>query len=207
MNDAAAAIMTEISQGVLAQRHPFVFLRHGETESNLNDTIAGSLDVRLTERGHDQARTAAAALRGRGLTAIYSSGLRRARESAEHVAQALGLSVTTIPELAERNWGELEGKPRALRASGVTPPGAETPVEFRARVLQGFERIKGDGLPLIVGHSGVFRVLSAALGIPEREDRIENARPVRFRPPAGNGPWTLEGFNASCSPHGQKVLG
>jgi probable phosphoglycerate mutase len=184
--------MTKDSNGVLAGRHPFLFLRHGETESNLNDTIAGSLDVLLTERGHDQARKAAAALRGRGITAIYSSQLRRARESAEYIAQAIGLPATVIPELAERNWGELEGKPRSLRVSGVTPPGAETPAEFRTRVLRGFDRVVAEGLPIVVAHSGVFRVLCVALGIPEREERIENALPMRFAPPAVNGAWTLQ---------------
>ena len=178
--------------GVLARQHPFLFLRHGETESNFNDTIAGSLDVPLTERGHDQARTAAQALRGRGITAIYSSGLRRARESAGYVAQALDLPVTVIPELAERNWGELEGRPRALRVRSVTPPGAESPAEFRARILHGFSRVEACGLPLVVAHSGVFRMLCTALGIPERDERIENALPVRFVPSVGNGAWRLE---------------
>lgn len=180
------------NNGVLASRHPFLFLRHGETVSNLNDTIAGSLDVVLTERGHNQARAAATTLQGRGITAIYSSGLRRARDSAEYVARILGLSVTVIPELAERNWGELEGKPRALRTSGVTPPGAETPVEFRTRVLHAFSRIEARGLPIIVAHSGVFRVLCTELGIPAREERIENALPVRFEPSTGSGAWTLQ---------------
>lgn len=188
-NDIA---MTEVTQGVLARRHPFLFLRHGETESNFKDTIAGSLDVLLTKRGHDQARNAAAALRGHGITAIYSSGLRRARESAEYVAQALGLPVAVIPELAERNWGELEGKPRSLRVPGAVPPGAETQAAFRARVQRGFEQVAAEGLPIVVAHSGVFRVLCTVLGIPEREERVDNALAVRFAPAAVSGAWTLQ---------------
>jgi probable phosphoglycerate mutase len=172
---------------------PFYFLRHGETESNAAGTIAGSTDVPLTERGHAQARAAAAALENCEITAIYSSGLRRARDSADAIASALKLTVFVIPELGERNWGILEGKPRELRVPGVTPPGAETPEEFTVRVLQGLAKITVEGIPLIVAHSGVFRVLCRTLGIAEPAERIDNARPVRCIPPDAEQPsWRLE---------------
>src|ERR1044071_989182 len=88
---------------------PFYYLRHGETESNAAGTIAGSLDVELTPLGRDQARVAAKALAGAPITAIYASPLRRARDTAQPVAEALQLPVTILEEIAERNWGELEG--------------------------------------------------------------------------------------------------
>jgi broad specificity phosphatase PhoE len=174
-------------------RQPFYFLRHGETVSNVDDTIAGSLDVALTARGIEQARAAASKLRDRGVGAVHCSRLRRAKETAEYVAAALRLSVTVIPELAERSWGELEGKPRRLRVAGVTPPGGEKPEAFRDRVLRGLGKIAPGGLPLIVAHSGVFRVLCDILRLPPQEARIDNARPVRFAPPAEGGAWSLEG--------------
>jgi len=62
---------------------PFYFVRHGETVSNLSGTIAGSADVPLTARGRLQAQAAAAQLTSAGVTAIYSSALARARDTAD----------------------------------------------------------------------------------------------------------------------------
>lgn len=172
---------------------PFYFLRHGETQSNADDTVAGSLDVALTSKGLEQAQEAAAALRGKNITAIYSSELRRARDTAHCVANSLSLPVIEIAELAERNWGELEGKPRALRRADVTPAGGETPDIFRNRILRGLARIDARGLPLVVAHSGVFGVLCRLLGIPESSERVANALPVLFIPPLEKGArWTAQ---------------
>ncbi|HWI15896.1 MAG TPA: histidine phosphatase family protein, partial [Burkholderiales bacterium] len=59
---------------------PFIYLRHGETESNAAELIAGSWDVALTRKGLAQAGQAALKLRGSGVTGIYSSTLQRTRE-------------------------------------------------------------------------------------------------------------------------------
>jgi len=163
---------------------PFYFVRHGETVSNLSGTVAGSADVPLTARGRLQAQAAAAQLTTAGITAIYASGLARARDTADSIAHALDLPVTVIPELAERNWGELEGAPRSSRMRGVTPQGAEGHHEFTQRVLRGLAQIDAGGLPLVVAHSGVFRVLCRVLGVVESEAPVANALPLRFVPPA-----------------------
>ncbi len=181
-----------IAREIPLLRRAFYFLRHGETESNLDGTIAGTRDVALTRRGHEQARAAAAVLRDRGVTAIYSSALRRARETADHVARSLGLAVDIIPELGERDWGELEGKPRALRKPGVTSFGAESPDVFQERVRRGLCQIAPSAAPLIVSHSGVFRVLCATLQVPDPGSQLANAQTVRFAPAAEGAAWTLE---------------
>jgi probable phosphoglycerate mutase len=172
---------------------PFYFVRHGESESNLNNTIAGSLDVPLTKRGLSQAQAAAAAVQSIGVTAIYSSALTRARVTADCIAHTLALQVTVIPELAERNWGELEGQPQSSRIRGVTPAGAETAQQFMERVMRGLAQIDAAGAPLIVAHSGVFRALCRILGIPEPAAPVTNAQPVRFMlPRAPNLAWQVE---------------
>ena len=181
-------------------RRSFFFLRHGETEANRHGVVAGSMDVPLTPLGHAQAREAAAALQGQGITAIYTSSLSRARDTADYVAQALGLPVVTIPEIGERNWGILEGKPRALRKPGVTPPGAETPEVYAARVWKGLALVAGV-VPLVVAHSGVFRVLCTALGIPERTNPIANAVPLRCVPPGPeHSEWRFEPLQPMIAP-------
>jgi probable phosphoglycerate mutase len=175
-------------------RAPFYFLRHGETEVNREGLVAGATDVALNATGERQAKAAVALLKARGIDAIYSSPLRRARATAEYAAGALDLPVHIITELAERSWGELEGRPRALRVREATPPGGEAPEEFRRRTLAGLARIFGGRLPLIVAHSGTFRVLCARLHIPASDTPVRNAHPLRFVPPSADGavPWTLE---------------
>ena len=171
-------------------RRPFYYLRHGETESNANRTIAGSLDVDLTPLGRKQALAAANVLAKEPITAVYSSPLRRARDTATPIAEILKLPVVIVPEIAERNWGELEGKPRGTRIRGKTPEGGERVEEFMQRVLSGLALIDGE-VPLVVAHSGVFRVLCRTLEIVETEGPVSNALPLRFVPLAEGG-WKLE---------------
>jgi probable phosphoglycerate mutase len=169
-----------------------VFLRHGETETNRLGLTAGMTDVALNATGRQQADAAAAALIGRDIDAVYSSPLQRALKSARCVADSLGLPVVVVPELAERNWGALEGKPRELRVREATPPGGESLKEFRRRTLAGLAKIPAGGLPLIVAHSGTFRVLCDQLDIDIRA-QVENCRPLRFLPPrAASAQWTIE---------------
>lgn len=171
---------------------PFVFLRHGETETNRLGLTAGMADVALNATGRQQAEAAAAALAARGIDAIYSSPLQRALESARCAAHVLRLPIVVIPELAERNWGALEGRPRELRVREATPPGGEGLDEFTQRTLTGLAKISAGGLPLIVAHSGTFRVLCAHLRTEVR-GQVENSRPLRFVPPqAAGAPWTIE---------------
>jgi probable phosphoglycerate mutase len=172
---------------------PFYFLRHGETETNRTGLVAGASDVALNATGWRQARAAAELLRQRNIVAIYSSPLQRAHDTAQCVAVALGLPLTVIVELAERNWGVFEGRPRAMRMRDATPPGGEGPEEFAQRTLAGLAKIPAAPLPLIVAHSGTFRVLSRYLGIAQSETPVKNSQPMRFVPPAGaRTAWLIE---------------
>jgi probable phosphoglycerate mutase len=168
-------------------RAPFYFLRHGETEANRLGLIAGQTDIPLNETGWRQARTAAGLLEGCGIGAIYSSPLRRARDTAQCVAERLGLEVVVLDGLAERNWGELEGRPRSSRPRGLTPPGGESLEAFTHRTLAALAAIPAGGVPLVVAHSGTFRVLCAQLGIPAPQAPVANSTPLRFVPPVPGG--------------------
>lgn len=182
--------MTDQCKPVLFEQ-PFYFLRHGETRMNADRRIAGSVDTELTELGIDQARQAARALADQPITAIYASPLQRARDTALIVAERLRLPIVSIAEIAERNWGVLEGQPRASRVPGITPQGAETFEAFADRVLAGLAKIDA-AVPLVVAHSGVFRVLCRSLAIVETQAPVANALPLRFEPhPQG---WQLVGI-------------
>ena len=170
-------------------RKPFYFLRHGETELNADRLVAGSIDTELTGFGRQQAVRAAAVLARQPITAVYSSPLRRARDTAAPIAELLKLPIVVIDEIAERNWGVLEGQPRGSRIRGTTPAGAEPSDAFRARVLAGLAKIDS-AVPLIVAHSGIFRVLCRTLGVAENEAPVTNALPLKFEPLVG-GAWKL----------------
>lgn len=172
----------------------FYFLRHGETEANRLKTIAGSLDVALNDAGLEQARAAIELVRPLGVTHLASSNLRRARETAATIARALALPHVVVPELAERSWGELEGRSQILRVRGAPPPpGAETAEQFITRTRGALAQVRADGVPLVVAHSGTHRVLCRLLGLAESADAIANCRPVRFTPPARPGEtWRTE---------------
>lgn len=171
----------------------FCFLRHGETEHNRLALVAGASDVPLNEQGLAQARAAAARLSAGSIDAIWCSPLQRARDTAGCVADVLGIEPVIVAELAERNWGTLEGQPRALRVREATPPGGESPDAFRARTLKGLQKIGASRMPLIVAHSGTFRVLAAWLDLPPQEAPVANSLPLLLSR-AADGRWDCSTF-------------
>ncbi|HEX6004850.1 MAG TPA: histidine phosphatase family protein [Burkholderiales bacterium] len=171
---------------------PFIFLRHGETETNRLGLTAGMTDVALNEHGKLQAQAAAAALVDQGVDALYSSPLKRSLATAECIGRLLHLPIVTIAELGERNWGTQEGLPRQTRDRAAKPEGGESLEEFTARTLNGLAKIPRSRLPLIVAHSGTFRVICAQLGM-DIESQVENCRPLRFSPPRDRAErWRVE---------------
>ena len=146
-------------------------LRHGETRHTRDKRFsgAGGHDPELTERGRAQAAAAAAVLAARGgVDAVVSSPLSRARQSADVVAEALGLSVVVDDDVVECAFGEWEGLtfaqveqtwPQALSAwlgsTSVAPPGGESFDEVERRVRRARDRIvaahPGRGV-LVVSH-------------------------------------------------------
>jgi len=128
-----------------------------------------------------QARMAARRLAGAGIDAIWSSPMQRALDTARCVAETLNLQLVVVAELAERNWGALEGKSRALRAQVTSLPDGETFDQFRERTLRGLACIVASAAPLVVAHSGTYRVLIDRLGLPERAAPVANSLPLRLR--------------------------
>jgi probable phosphoglycerate mutase len=145
-----------------------VLIRHGETDLNAARVLQWP-DTPLGARGRAQAR----ALGARFAAAmprpvlLVSSDMVRARQTADAIAAATGLSVVASALLAERHFGDLRG--RAYDALDVdpiederAPPGGESMRDFRARVadalawLRGLRRDAG-GDVLAVTHGLVIR--------------------------------------------------
>jgi len=86
-----------------------LLIRHGQSEGNAERRFGGHTATPLSPRGRRQAHATAVALKDEGLTAIYSSDLARAVETAQHLANVTGLSVNTSVAFRERSVGVMEG--------------------------------------------------------------------------------------------------
>ncbi|MFI5803148.1 bifunctional RNase H/acid phosphatase [Streptomyces sp. NPDC051561] len=96
----------------LGEAATLVLLRHGETLLTPEKRFSGSggSDPMLSAVGHKQAQAVAASLAARGtVQAIVSSPLLRCRETADAVAQRLGLPVQVEEDLRETDFGAWEG--------------------------------------------------------------------------------------------------
>jgi probable phosphoglycerate mutase len=148
--------------------------RHGETDWNRQLRFQGHADQPLNDTGRRQARELAGRLRNEPIAAVYASDLRRASETAEIVAQSLGLPLGLDPRLREIDVGSWQGRTRA-ELDGVAWDG-ESYDDHRLRVVAALRDIS-DSYPgacvLVVGHGGTLRrVQEAALG--EAQPVFEN---------------------------------
>lgn len=84
-------------------------VRHGETAWNVDTRIQGQLDIPLNDTGRWQAERLAAAVADEGVSAIYSSDLLRAYQTAHAISRACHLPIVTDIGLRERGFGEFEG--------------------------------------------------------------------------------------------------
>lgn len=146
-------------------------VRHGQTDWNLTGRWQGqAADAPgLNDTGYAQAQTIHEQLKGIEISAIYSSDLLRARQTAEMIAESLGLPVTLEWRLREINLGEWEGMPseeieakypkelaaRAQNSFYERAPNGESPHEVADRVLKAINEIAnihpGESV-LIVAH-------------------------------------------------------
>lgn len=164
-----------------------VFLvRHGATDWNLEKRAQGHADIDLNDSGHKQAAAVATELAHQALVAVYSSDLKRARDTAGPIAAAHGLELRFDPDLREIDQGEWEGlttdeiKARWPDLWGPSRhysarPGGESPQQVKERSLMALKRIVAahpGGEVAIVSHGGTIRWLSAeALGYDDYRSR------------------------------------
>ena len=88
-----------------------IFIRHGESEANFEHRFTGQSNAfGLTARGHAQAEAAAQFLAETPIDVVVASDLRRAFDTAKHVADTRGMEVIPCPGMREIFAGEWEGK-------------------------------------------------------------------------------------------------
>jgi alpha-ribazole phosphatase len=162
-----------------------LFVRHAQTD--LAGTFCGHADPPINEEGRRQAEELAARLSTRRFHAIYSSDLRRAKDTAEILAGTLTAPVFTMRSLREIHFGQWEGlnwkqieqrdgeyARRWVHAFPALPaPDGEPFAAFQDRVLDAADRLRclaGGKRMIVVTHGGVLRViLCAILGCSEQD--------------------------------------
>ncbi|MEO5535984.1 MAG: histidine phosphatase family protein [Pseudolysinimonas sp.] len=141
------------------------FIRHGQTDWNAQGLLQGSSDIPLNDVGRAQAEELIGMLASAGSwSAVVSSPLARARESARIIADGLGIELgPSYEDLVERDYGPLEGTP-ADDAIAAHPsrdyPGAEPLSSVKTRGVRALEQIADDfprGDLIIVSHGTLIR--------------------------------------------------
>lgn len=184
-------------------------LRHGQSEWNAEGRWQGQADPPLSALGEEQAREAAKRLVGVVFSVLVSSHLRRARRTAEILAEAVGLEVVVEPELQEIHVGDWTGLTRVeinarwpgeladwSEGRSESPPGGESRFLLAERASASLRRAAaaapaGERL-LVVTHGALIRHLDRSLGLaPESMPNL-------------GGRWYRAGGNGALVP-GERV--
>jgi probable phosphoglycerate mutase len=186
-----------------------IAVRHGETAWNVDARIQGQLDIQLNDTGRWQARRVGDALAGEAISAVYSSDLGRAHETARAIAVAAGVPVVPHVGLRERRFGMFEGKTfdeihqtwpdhaqawRKRIPEWEPPEGGESLLQLRERVTRTIRDLAsrhGGEQIAVVAHGGVldtlYRVATGQEVNSPRTWQLPNGAINRLL-------WTPEGF-------------
>lgn len=157
-------------------------VRHGQDEDNISGILNGRRDMPLTDKGLEQAGLVAAELQASGIhfDKIYASPLQRAYRTAEVIADAVGAEKREVmPELIERDFGVMSGKPQSqikelcspdiIQTDTITyflsPEGAETfpdLIERAKEIITTIEQKHADGNILLVSHGDIGKMIYCA---------------------------------------------
>lgn len=165
-------------------------VRHGTTLLNRTNRYRGRIDVALDEGGWSDAWAAAGILTDRGIEAVYSSPLRRARDTARVIADACDVAtVGDLPGLVNLAYGAWDGltpqeaeaaHPEAYAAYHAYGPGAATPegesldvaAERMLLSMRMLALLHPGGTVAAVSHAATVRLLiTAVTGSPREQWR------------------------------------
>ena len=167
-----------------------ILIRHGQTDEKVSGKISGQGAVPLNPRGQEQARLAAEVLAPLGVTHLLSSPVARAGQTAEIVAQRLGLPIEQAPSLHEVDYGDWEGSFFSTQRShpaahavfhdpvnAIFPNGESLPnVQQRGvEAVEAARRRYPHGVIAVVSHGDVIRtVMAHYLNMPFNDYRRLN---------------------------------
>lgn len=176
----------------------FYFLRHGETDANVQKILQGSTNTPLNDNGRAQAELAAIILKSQPIDRIVASPLLRAAETAEIVNRLLNKPLTFDARLQERHFGIYEGKnpeqieqwkiennylnpPLEPETGYAILPDGEGYTPFRTRIVDAMREALLEHASenvLFVSHGAVFMTLHKHL--LNENVKTKNANPYHF---------------------------
>jgi alpha-ribazole phosphatase/probable phosphoglycerate mutase len=180
-----------------------IFIRHAETD--LAGTFCGHSNPPVNARGHAQVDDLILRLTREPFDAIYSSDLRRAKETATSLARAFAVPCTATPNLREiyfgrweaMTWAEIEDRdPDYARLwiesfPSLPAPGGELYEAFGRRVrseIGHLLHLAENKRIAVVTHAGVMQIaLRSLLGYTEQEARTLTKPYCSFFVSAGTG--------------------
>ena len=162
----------------IGMKQTLLFIRHGQTTWNVEHRLPGQLPgVELNDTGRQQAARLADALTVLPISAIISSPLERARDTAEIIAQPHKLEIQFEPALMDIELGRWSGQSfdelskndpdwkAFVRNPTVGPEGIETFPQVQERAVAAVERWRKQGssgaYPAFVAHADVIKLLIA----------------------------------------------
>jgi broad specificity phosphatase PhoE len=184
-----------------------LLVRHGATTATEEGRFSGSSGAELSDEGRRQAARLGERLGAQSLTAIYSSPMSRAMDTARIIAGHCRLDLEVRDGLREISHGRWEGLKRedvekqfsdeyhAWEADpfAFAPAGGESGVSVLARALPVIREVvttHPGGRILVVSHKATLRlILSSLLGFDARgyRDRLDQSpaclNVVDFRDP------------------------
>ena len=144
------------------------FIRHGQTNWNIEKKLQGQTDIPLNNSGRKQAEEAAEEIvKKLKIDRIISSDLSRAIETAEIINKRIGVKITLDKRLREENYGEYEGRQVAditveqWNILNETPEKvkAESRKQLYERAKDFINNFKDVGNTLIVTHAALLRMI------------------------------------------------
>jgi len=153
-----------------------ILIRHGHTDW-IDKKLAGWLpDVHLNDLGKQQAEELPRRLAALDITAIYSSPLERAVETAKPLAKARGLRIQRVGDLGEVKFGDWQGQPLKVLSgkkewmivqaapSAFQFPHGESFRETQSRAVGAIEKIiasHATGTLVAFSHGDVIKLIVA----------------------------------------------
>ncbi len=150
----------------------FYFIRHGQTDHNCGKIEGEHLDIPLNKKGRSQAISIEPLVTNLPLLLVWTSPLKRAKETADILLHKLSLERVETVEFSECTVAIWKKMREGERAKSIE--------SFLQTVTIGLERVLTEkGPSLIIAHGGIYFAICKILGIPT-DGIIDNCVPVRF---------------------------
>ncbi len=160
-----------------------LFVRHGQTNCNVQKILQGQLDEALNSKGIEQSEETAEKLKSEKIDVIYCSPLIRARLTADIINKYHDVEIIEDERLLEQNAGDATGRQEYTITKEEFDDFMADPHKYNAESFQDlydrnidfFKEIENsDKNILIVSHSGVWKMLYRYVHGLSIDDKVES---------------------------------